>query len=280
MDLSPPTRELGDANTGIVLARWALLWVTLHLCSFVAFDATLGGYAIAAISTGLVAMVATFNVVRGSRNPSGTSDPGGMATGHVNWMTSWYSSKRQRVTKMIPRPTVGAKKASSKRQRVTQMIPRPEESAIAITPQAPEVSDPGSALGQGPSKVYFISYSRANKTAADRLELLLRRSSRGVWRDKTNIREGAMIVSSLHEGIDESHTFICMLSREYVQSGFCLEELEKAIHREINTRTPRVLIFRIDDVDPPSIVRSRAWTDISTEDKLSIAVSKAIEEEA
>jgi len=127
--------------------------------------------------------------------------------------------------------------------------------------------------------LYFISYSRKNRTKANYVELMLLRENKRTWRDETDIRAGAKLMSSLYHGVEEAGTFICILSEHYLASKYCMEELEKAVHRNISTGKPRIVVLRLDRCGVPSVLSSRVWLDADTHEKLMIAISRAIEEE-
>lgn len=127
--------------------------------------------------------------------------------------------------------------------------------------------------------IYFLSYARTNSARANQVELQLLRENKKVWRDETDIRGGAQLVNSLYSGINEAHTFICLLSQQYVQSNWCMEEIERAIYRKIDKGTPRVIALRIDDFPVPPSIETRVWLDARNPEKLQLAVSKIMREE-
>jgi TIR domain-containing protein len=132
---------------------------------------------------------------------------------------------------------------------------------------------------QDMDRLYFLSYARRNSVKANQVELQLIRGNRRIWRDETDIRAGGPLLSSLYSGIDEAHTFVCLLSQQYVESNWCMEELERAIHKHVSTGKPRFVALRTDDYPLPSSVTTRLWLDASSPEKLQLAVSQILHEE-
>jgi len=128
-------------------------------------------------------------------------------------------------------------------------------------------------------ELYFISYAHRNRTRANQVELQLLRQNRRTWRDETDVRAGGSLLSSLYAGIDAAGTFVCLLSRQYLDSRWCPEELEKAVHRFVTSGRPRIAALRLDDCDIPTCLQSRLWLPASEREKLMLAIGQVVDEE-
>lgn len=133
---------------------------------------------------------------------------------------------------------------------------------------------------KGRSPLYFISYARKNLVETDRVELLLRRENRLVWRDAADLRAGEPLVSSIYSGIDEAHTIICVLSEQYCNSNWCIDELTRAIHLLISNKKPRVVGLRIDDYPIPKEISARLWLEAQTPEKMTNSIGAILKQEA
>lgn len=98
---------------------------------------------------------------------------------------------------------------------------------------------------------YFISYSSEDTDIADHIEALLRRFNRIVRRDEENIKGGTSLTHSIAFLIDESDTFIGVLSKNYNNSVWCKNELEYARENQKQCKKPtRIVILQTDETKP------------------------------
>ena len=127
--------------------------------------------------------------------------------------------------------------------------------------------------------IYFLSYAHRNKGEADNVELGLSREHRNVWRDETDLRAGRPLLPELISAIERAHTFVCLLSEEYVRSRYCSLELEKAVHRSVASGSPRVIVLRVDSVEVPSAIQSGVWIDAQSREAVLTATRRMVAEE-
>ena len=77
---------------------------------------------------------------------------------------------------------------------------------------------------------------------------------------------GTPFVESMAEGVYESYKIIAVFSSNFLQSNYCIYELELAQFRLLNKRDDSLIIIRIDNTDPsnlPSALRKRNYIDYS-----------------
>jgi hypothetical protein len=127
------------------------------------------------------------------------------------------------------------------------------------------------------SELYFLSYTHRNRIKADQIEIHLLRQHRQVWRDETDLRAGQKLLSNLYHGIEDAHVFVCVITGAYVQSRYCMAELERAVRRELETGRPRVVILKADrKCEIPRIVADHVWIDVDIEAKLALAIARLL----
>jgi TIR domain len=127
------------------------------------------------------------------------------------------------------------------------------------------------------SELYFLSYAHRNRIMVDQIEIHLLRQHRRVWRDETDLRAGRKLLSNLYHEIEDAHVFACVLTGAYVQSRYCMTELERAVHRELETGRPRVVILKADrKCEIPRIATDHVWIDVDTEAKLALAIARLL----
>ncbi|MEL7372178.1 MAG: toll/interleukin-1 receptor domain-containing protein [Myxococcota bacterium] len=136
-------------------------------------------------------------------------------------------------------------------------------------------SAPKTAVSPG----YFISYAHSNAESADHIEVLLRRAHRTVLRDENASLVGKSIDRSLKELILQANVFVALCSQNYLNSEYCMGELEFACHiRDTVDKSVRVCILMLDDASP---LRSLGALMLKADDRThrELAVRKLIESE-
>jgi len=87
-------------------------------------------------------------------------------------------------------------------------------------------------------------------------------------------------MSNLYHGIEDAHVFVCILAAAYVQSRYCMAELERAVRRELETGRPRVVILKADrKCEIPRIATDHVWIDVDTEAKLALTIARLLEQQ-
>lgn len=127
---------------------------------------------------------------------------------------------------------------------------------------------------------YFISYSSKDAIVADHIELLLWRQNRFVSRDERNFASGENLSSEVQSVIDNSQTFLVLLSKNYSQSIWCQDELAYA--RQICGKggLKRLIAIRLDHSDIPLNLSSRLHLNGLDRQERQTAIQRIIDEEA
>lgn len=104
----------------------------------------------------------------------------------------------------------------------------------------------------------FISYRRANKDFTKQLDQALKAEGFEVWVDWEDIPPGAPdFTAEIQAGIEGADVFIPVLSPEFLESEYCLGELELAL--EYHKRVIPVIYNKFDRTHLPREVRSINW---------------------
>jgi len=104
----------------------------------------------------------------------------------------------------------------------------------------------------------FISYRRVNKTFAKKMDQAIKNEGLEVWIDWEDIPPGAPdFTEEIRIGIEGADTFMAILSASYLESAYCMGELEEAL--ENNKRIIPVIIESFDRSRLPDAVRAINW---------------------
>ena len=121
------------------------------------------------------------------------------------------------------------------------------------------LADPIRAL---PPKV-FISYSHQDRDFAERLAGDLSGHGIIVWWDEWGIRVGDSLLSKLQQGIIASSYLAIVLSPESVASSWVQEELNLALHRQLQERRVFVLPILFRECEVPPFLAEKKYADFS-----------------
>ncbi|ABS28177.1 TIR domain-containing protein [Anaeromyxobacter sp. Fw109-5] len=140
--------------------------------------------------------------------------------------------------------------------RLLDAIGRPVPLAAAAVPP-PHATPP--ALGH---RAYhaFVSYRSTDRGFA--LDLVERLEARGfsIYIDQREVLPGDELAVSLQNAIAASAAAIILVSRKWVESPWCQQEMTVLLHRAVDSRTP-VIPVRLDDVELPPMLASKVWLD-------------------
>jgi hypothetical protein len=93
---------------------------------------------------------------------------------------------------------------------------------------SPHPSDPSPLPSLDRKNDVFISYSRKDKAFVERLDTALRQAGRDPWVDWDDIRKGEDWWQSIQRGIEESDSFVFVISPDSVMSSVCRDEIDYA----------------------------------------------------
>ncbi len=104
----------------------------------------------------------------------------------------------------------------------------------------------------------FVSYSRRDSGFVRRLaDAISERGGRDVWLDTEGIRDGEVFPDAIKRAIEQSDTFLFVITPNAVNSAFCENEVEYARHMQ--KRILPVLREQVPDAELPAEIRDRNW---------------------
>ena len=109
-------------------------------------------------------------------------------------------------------------------------------------------------------KVY-ISYSHLDKEFALKLEKSLKAQGIETWIDVFDLNAGDNIFAKIQSGINECDYIITILSKNYVNSQWTLQELEAFEMRDVTNGTNTIIPILIEDCELPIFLRDKLYLD-------------------
>lgn len=107
----------------------------------------------------------------------------------------------------------------------------------------------------------FISHSSRDKEFALKLSNALRSNGIEVWIDEYSLNAGDNIVEKIQEGLHASDSLIPILSKNYVESKWAMQELSFASARALTQKSIRIIPVLIEECDIPIFLRDRLYAD-------------------
>jgi WD40 repeat protein len=124
----------------------------------------------------------------------------------------------------------------------------------------------------------FISYSRKDLSFAKKIIDALAQYDIEVWVDETNIPKGEKLIDEIKHGIENTDTFLFLISPDSVQSAWCKKETSIAIEK--GKRILPILITETDKTFIPTEISAFNWISFLNEqddfDKTLYKISEAI----
>jgi len=100
---------------------------------------------------------------------------------------------------------------------------------------------------------YFISYAHEDSSAANHVEVLLRRANRTVYRDEHELRVGDKLGKTIESLISRANTFLLLWSAKSSRSKWCQQELSLALKNQQKVgRSYRSVLLVLDRTPIPS----------------------------
>ena len=124
----------------------------------------------------------------------------------------------------------------------------------------------------------FVSYSRRDGSFVDRLVRDLEERGKSVWVDIDKIGDGEVFPDAIREAIEQSDSFVFVISPDSVDSPYCESEVDYAL--ELQKRIVPLLRAPVPDARLPEPIRVRNWipfTDDATADQASDRLVAALE---
>ena len=109
---------------------------------------------------------------------------------------------------------------------------------------------------QGRAKI-FISYSRVDAGAVQRIADTLKNAGFEVWLDTTDIVPGQNWVKEIDQALTEAGYLLALLSNASLQSQWVQREWTAVLTRQLSSTNGGVVIpLRLEPVNPPTILRA------------------------
>ena len=118
--------------------------------------------------------------------------------------------------------------------------------------------------GEG-DKTVFISHASQDTDIALLIATDLKRSKYNVWFDKWDIELGHSIPQAITDGLDSADALIIVLSKDYLNSAFCMDEWQ-SYYMRFNLQRKPILIVIVDESNPPTIIASRKYYRMKSKD--------------
>lgn len=104
----------------------------------------------------------------------------------------------------------------------------------------------------------FLSYRRADKVFTQRLDQAIKAEGLEVWVDWEDIPPGSTdFTQDIKDGIEGADVFVAVLSPSYLESPFCMGELEMAM--DLHKRIVPIVLEKFDVSKIPSAVGHINW---------------------
>ncbi len=107
----------------------------------------------------------------------------------------------------------------------------------------------------------FISHSSKDKEFVLKLADSLKANGIEVWYDEYSINLGDNILEKIQDGLESSSAIIPVLSGNYIESKWAMQELSFASARALNKKSIRIVPVLIEDCDIPIFLRDRLYAD-------------------
>jgi hypothetical protein len=119
---------------------------------------------------------------------------------------------------------------------------------------------------------FFVSYSHANKEAADVLvaELVQRKPGLRVFLDRLELQMGAAWQQKIFESLDQSRKVVCLLSPEYLSSKICQEEFNLGLLRHRDSEESVLLPLYLRTAALPTYMKAIQWEDVREADSAKL----------
>jgi WD40 repeat protein len=103
----------------------------------------------------------------------------------------------------------------------------------------------------------FVSYSRRDSGFVRRLADAISAGGRDVWLDTEGIADGEVFPEAIKRAIEQSDTFLFVITPSAVNSAYCENEVDYA--RQMQKRIVPVLREPVPDAELPAEIRDRSW---------------------
>ncbi len=120
----------------------------------------------------------------------------------------------------------------------------------------------------------FVSYSRRDAEFVRRLTDSVTEHGKEVWVDTDGIADGEVFPEAIKRAIEQSDSFLFVITPASVASSYCENEVEYA--RELQKRIVPVLRDPVSDGDLPAEIRDRNWIPFTDGDEFETAMGRLV----
>ncbi|GAA4308014.1 hypothetical protein GCM10023086_26750 [Streptomyces venetus] len=106
----------------------------------------------------------------------------------------------------------------------------------------------------------FVSYAYEDEPLAKTLAENLHRLGLDVWLDQWELAGGQRVASRLQDGLARAGAVVTVVSRHWVESGWCGEEFDAAVAAAVK-RGQRLIPILVGEVELPPFIASRLYID-------------------
>jgi len=96
----------------------------------------------------------------------------------------------------------------------------------------------------------FISFASEDSAAAERLGAFWKTLGVEVFRFDDSARRAGRVVGEIEQQIDDADVFVVLLSPHYLESGWCVQERDLAIQREVAMSRSFVHVIKVAATPP------------------------------
>jgi hypothetical protein len=120
----------------------------------------------------------------------------------------------------------------------------------------------------------FVSYSRTDSDFARKLNEALQLQGKTTWFDQESIASGTEFQREIYRGIENSNTFLCIISPASIQAPYCVDEVEYA--QKLNKRIVTVLHSAIDPDSLHPALKKVQWIDFTQGEEFSTQFNELV----
>ena len=113
----------------------------------------------------------------------------------------------------------------------------------------------------------FLSFASEDGAPAERLARFWAELDVEVFRFNDPRRRAGRVVGEIERQLAEADVFVALLSPHYLNSGWCGQERELAIQRDVEMSTPFVHVVKVAETSPTQsgMLRNYHWLDATGE---------------
>jgi len=118
----------------------------------------------------------------------------------------------------------------------------------------------------GPGVKYFLSHATPDKDFVREVGIQMQAIGADVFFDEWSIDYGESIPGAIDAALKNFDVFVLFWSAEAARSTWTVREYRSALHACLDHPGRRVILIRIDDTEPPALLRDLKWLDARNPD--------------